>query len=237
MMSFKTELRFDSELFDLYTTEVALGRCGAKIPATGLSSVNNLLTMRGIIQTYKPRKTLEIGLAYGGSALTILRTLSEICDHGSFHHTAIDPCQASFDYAGVEIVNRTGLSDKFSLFEGSSDLVLPELVGRGERFDLVYIDGYHIFENVFLDMHFSIQLLNSGGVMLFDDCTDPHVAKVLRFVKTNLADFLEEFSISAFQPKKSLIKKVANYFGYSQMKAFMKKRDLPRSWNVKLVRF
>lgn len=236
-MILETELGFDPHLLTLYNSGMACGQSGKMIAASGLSSVNNLISIRRIIQDRKPVKTLEIGLAYGGSAATIMRTLSEVHPDGAFHHTAIDPGQADFDYAGVEIVKRSGFLEKFTLLEGSSDLVLPELVRSGEKFDLVYVDGYHIFEHVFIDMHFSLQLLNAGGIMLFDDCTDPHVAKVLRFVKTNLPDYLESFSISAFQPDRSAIKKVANYFGYAQMKAFVKKREIPRAWNAKFARF
>jgi predicted O-methyltransferase YrrM len=236
-MNLETELGFDRELYTLYSSGMAWGKGGRKIAATGLSSVNNLISIRRIIQDRKPVKTLEIGLAYGGSAATILRTLSEVHPDGHFHHTAIDPGQTDFDYAGVEIVKRSGFIEKFTLVEGSSDLVLSELVRSGEKFDLVYVDGFHIFEHVFIDMHFSLQLLNAGGIMLFDDCTDPHVAKVLRFVKTNLPGYLDSFSISEFQPTKSPVKKMANYLGYSQMKAFVKKREIPRAWDTRFVRF
>ena len=145
-------LNFDAELARLYKDQSVVGRSGKKITATGLSSTNNLLAIRNIILDKKPRKTLEVGLAYGGSAVTMLRSLADIHPVAEFEHSAIDPGQESFDFAGLEIVGKIGLEQKFHFYGGSSDLILPKLAEEGKRFNLIYIDGYHIFENVFVDM-------------------------------------------------------------------------------------
>lgn len=230
-------LEFDNELLKLYSDQIAIGRSGSRIQVSGLSSVNNIIAIRTIILDRKPRNTLEIGLAYGGSALAILKALAENCGDDPYSHVAIDPWQKDFDYAGFELVKRAGFSEKFRAIEGSSDQVLPELLRCGERFDLIYVDGSHVFENVFIDMYFGVQLLNANGVILFDDCTDPHVNKVIRFVKKNLYSYVEEIDIGRFQPRKTFLKKIANYFGYSQMKGFVKRRELPRPWDARFERF
>ena len=121
-------LSFDAELAQLYKDQSALGRSGKKVLATGLSSINNLLTIRNIILDKKPRKTLEVGLAYGGSAVTMLRTLADGHPDAEFEHSAIDPGQDGFDFAGLEIVGRIGFAKKFHFYGGSSDLILPNLV-------------------------------------------------------------------------------------------------------------
>jgi hypothetical protein len=55
------KLSFQAELSELYRTGKTIGRSGAVVNATGLSSINNLLTIRNIILDKKPRKTLEDG--------------------------------------------------------------------------------------------------------------------------------------------------------------------------------
>ena len=67
--------------------------------------------------------------------------------------------------------------------EECSALELPKLMKQGARFDLVYIDGSHLFEDVFIDAYFVARLLTQGGVVVFDDSTNPHIAKVLRFLR------------------------------------------------------
>ena len=34
---------------------------------------------------------------------------------------------------------------------------------------MIYVDGSHNFEHVFIDAYYSVQLLDMGGVVLFDD--------------------------------------------------------------------
>lgn len=230
-------LSFDAELAQLYKDQAALGRSGKKVLATGLSSINNLLTIRNIILDKKPRKTLEVGLAYGGSAVTMLRTLADGHPDAEFEHSAIDPGQDGFDFAGLEIVGRMGFAKKFHFYGGSSDLILPNLANEGKRYNLIYIDGYHIFENVFIDMYYSIKLLEAGGILIFDDCADKHVKKVIRFINANLSGFMQEFSLDKYHPAKSLIKKMANKLGYRQMYAFEKTADLPRVWDAPFSNF
>ncbi len=231
------KISYQAELSELYRTGKTIGRSGAVVNATGLSSINNLLTIRNIILDKKPRKTLEVGLAYGGSAVTMLRSLSDVHPDTEFAHSAIDPGQESFDFAGLEIVGRIGLEQKFHFYGGSSDLILPKLTEEGKRYDIIYIDGYHIFENVFIDMFYSIKILEIGGILLFDDCADKHVKKVIRFINRNLSGFMQEFSLDKYQPAKSLIKKMANKMGYRQICAFKKTADLPRVWDAPFSNF
>jgi len=237
MKSIADQLKFDRELAELLKTRTVLGRSGTKHQATGLSSANNLIAIRNLILQRKPRQTLEVGLAYGASAVAIARSLHDCHPDGEFHHTAIDPGQGGYDYAGVELLRRAKLLDKFTLHESASDLILLELFKSGNRYDFIYIDGSHIFEHVFIDMFYSIRLLKEGGVVFFDDCADKHVKKVLAFVTSNLFNQLEEMSLTDLQPRKPFLKRLANRLGYNQLRAFVKRGDLPRAWNAPLGAF
>ena len=108
----------------LYRTGKATDSTGKPIQATGLSSINNLLTLEQIVRSEKPSKTLEVGLAYGGSALAILSTLQSIHQSGSFSHTAIDPGQDSFNHAGKSMVEVAGFASSFKCIEKSSAIAL-----------------------------------------------------------------------------------------------------------------
>ena len=59
---------------------------------------------------------------------------------------------------------------------------LLRLVEKGEQFGLVYVDGSHIFEDVFVDAYFGSRLLAEQGIIAFDDCRDLHVLKVIKFI-------------------------------------------------------
>jgi hypothetical protein len=86
----------------------------------------------------------------------MLRSLADGHPDTEFEHSAIDPGQEGFDFAGLEIVERIGLDKSFHFYGGPSDLILPKLADEGKCYNLVYIDGYHIFENVFGSSSFSV---------------------------------------------------------------------------------
>src|SRR4051794_8808419 len=89
---------FSPTLQQWVSSGIATGESGKrfeKLPA--LSSPNNLHILRELIVRQQPRHTLEIGLAFGGSALTILSTLRETWHDGDYSHTAIDPMQQVWD--------------------------------------------------------------------------------------------------------------------------------------------
>ena len=52
---------------------------------------------------------------------------------------------------------------------GFSTYELPKMLERGERFDLIYVDGSHTAWAVMVDLAFCGALLNVGGLMVMDD--------------------------------------------------------------------
>lgn len=56
------------------------------------------------------------------------------------------------------------------------------MVEENPKFGLVYIDGSHGFEEVFSDFYF-VRYPMACGYLLFDDGSDPEVAKVLHFLR------------------------------------------------------
>ena len=62
---------------------------------------------------------------------------------------------------------------------------LPKLVERGDKFDFIFIDGYHSFDYAFVDFFFADLLLEIGGMVAFHDSSYPAVHKVCRFIAGN----------------------------------------------------
>ncbi len=135
-----------------------------------------------LVRTLKPAATLEVGTAYGLSTLFICQALR---DNAAGRHTAIDPFQTHFRNLGLHNIHRAGLSDLLTFHEEPSQIVLARMVSEKRAFDLIFIDGSHLFDAVFVDFFFADQLIPVGGCLIFDDLWMPAVRKALRFILAN----------------------------------------------------
>lgn len=231
-------LNFCPRLKEIVETGESIDFEGNLISVSGTSTLNNIRIIREILISNNFKDSLEIGLAYGASALAILSTLNEISD-GDFHHSAIDPFQLkTWKGSSLRVIEEEGYSEHFQFYEDYSAFVLPELDKDGSRFDFIYVDGSHIFEDVFVDLYFSARLLKPKGIILFDDCTDKHVHKVMRFVRTNYNSIFKEIPYQDYEsPNKSIKKKIGNALGIRQLVGFQKINEPPREWNVEFKNF
>ena len=121
--------------------------------------------------------------------------------------------------------------------EDFSSRVLPALLTTGESFSMIYVDGSHNLEDVFVDLYYSVQLLVRDGVVLFDDSTHPHVRKILKFVRRNLGHCLEQMDLRPFHPDKSLRYRAARALGRIQLTGFKKVGALERPHGYDLKNF
>ena len=82
-----------------------------------------------------------------------------------FQKTAVDP-RFLFDY-------QRDLRTNLSFHEITSDVFFKKLAEKNEikikLFDLVFIDGLHVFEQVLKDFINSVNHINPGGVIVIDD--------------------------------------------------------------------
>lgn len=143
-----------------------------------------------LIQKNPISKTLEVGFAYGISGLYIYNALLESHKNSSkeFHHYAIDPFQHSqWNSIGLLNMQRANFSQNFSLLTSPSDLALPNLLSAGHigTFDLILIDGNHLFDYAFVDLYYSSRLLVPGGFVVLDDSDMPSIRKLVQFVLRN----------------------------------------------------
>ena len=236
-------LQFCPKLIEMLGYTEVTGRSGQVHKITelsGLSTVNNLVTLRNLFIEIKPKRTLEIGFAYGGSGLLFTASYREAGYQPSHQHTAIDPFQtAIFDEVGLIVIEASGLRDYLDMRIALSSLALPQLVAEAATFELIYIDGSHLFEDIFVDFYFATRLLTDGGIVLFDDCSDPHVQKILRFIRSNFGFAYEPVDLAPYREDKgaTMKYKLAKIAGRNQLTAFRKKGPNERAWNAPFTNF
>lgn len=130
-------------------------------------------------------RTLEVGFAYGLSALTICSVHEQ---RGEGQHIAIDPAQDE-SYASIGRLNieRAELSHRLRFIQARSDAALPELRDEGVRLDFALIDGRHLFDTALVDFYSCDLLLDKGGVLMLHDTWLPSQAQLEAFIRTNRA--------------------------------------------------
>ncbi|MBW4576548.1 MAG: class I SAM-dependent methyltransferase [Aphanothece sp. CMT-3BRIN-NPC111] len=139
--------------------------------------------LQDILAELKPKVTLEVGLAYGISALFICEEL--IKTPGS-RHIIIDPYQTSaWKDIGLHNLKKAGYQKIIDFYNKPSHIIIPNLEDRGIKIDFAFIDGMHTFDHVLVDFFCIDKLLRVGGVIVFDDTHIPSLKKVCRFVALN----------------------------------------------------
>jgi hypothetical protein len=204
-----------------------------------MSTTNNLITLRRLHLTSSAGSTMEIGFRMGGSCLAFTQTHKDLGGAPIRQHVAIDPYQRSpfNDESGLAAVELAGLLPYLDFREDFSSRVLPQLLQEGRSFQIIYVDGSHRFEDVFIDMYYSVELLELNGVVLFDDSQNPHVKKMLRFVRRNLSHCVQEVDLRPFHPNKSLKYQIARVLYRTQLAAFRKVGELEQPYGYALSHF
>lgn len=210
------------------------GTSGSVRKISSMSTMNNLEVLHNLCTQVKPKRTLEIGLAFGGSAMVLAASYRNRGLPAAGQHTAIDPFQTGvWDDVGLIALQESGLRPYLDFRPFPSSAALPQLIAEGAAFDLIYVDGSHLFEDVFVDFYFSTRLLTEGGILAFDDSSDPHVKKVLRFIHSDCAFAYEAVDLGPFRTDKgtSLRYRLARAIGQTQLTAFRKIGPSERKWN------
>jgi predicted O-methyltransferase YrrM len=161
------------------------------------------LFLQDLIRRRKPKTVVEVGLAFGISALFICEALQEC---GGLRHTAIDAHQSTqWHGIGMNNLRLAGFGHLAECIESHSHLALPEIAAKSTRVEFAFIDGWHTFDHTLTDFFNIDRILAVGGVVVFDDVFYPGVHQVCRYVATNRAyqvigctQQLEDFKPSNF---------------------------------------
>jgi len=143
--------------------------------------------LKDYIKKYNCKKILEVGMADGMSSIAILEALSEATlVNGEGTLTSIDPYQSSYwSNNGLQNIKNLKLDKNHIFIEKFDYIALPELLSKGEKYDLIFIDGSHIFDNVIHNNFYCDMLLKVGGILINDDMWMPSIKKAFNYIKNN----------------------------------------------------
>lgn len=138
--------------------------------------------LQSIIREVSPQVYLEVGLAFGVSAIVAGRALRDASIN--YRHHVIDPVQNGGAWRGLGLRNlrSEGLIDHVTFHEEPSEIALPKLLDAGQQLDMAFIDGWHTFDHALVDFFFINRMLRVGGVVVFDDANWPALRKLVSYV-------------------------------------------------------
>jgi len=175
----------------MYAGDSQLGADGEKHsldPAIGISPAEGIWIYE-LCRQVKPKATLEIGLAYGFSTLYFLAALAE---NSSGRHTSVDPYQlnAPGRWAGIGLMQgRCFGGERFRFIEEKSFAALTHLADKSETFDVIFVDGRHLFDFVLTEFTLSAELCSMAGYIILHDTWLPSVRRAVAFIRANRTDF------------------------------------------------
>jgi predicted O-methyltransferase YrrM len=201
-------LKVLEEIFEKKTIEV--DATGERVALHSHTSKEQGLFIQKIFDDVLPKRTLEVGMAYGISSLFILEKHRE---HGSEAgaHLIIEP----FPWGNTAAYNfqKAGLLGYASIVNKLSDEVLPELYARKEHIQFAFVDTTKLFDVVMQDFYFIDKILDINGVIIIDDCDTTGINLVARFIN-NLENYKLIGSVGKVNLswKRTLFNKMINFF-------------------------
>ncbi len=170
----------NSVLQEILTSRTVRDGDGNEYPLTDHISHQEGMALRQIIREHDLSPSIEVGLAYGISALYICDALSQTA---APRHVCIDPHQTEqWHDIGTQNLDRAGYAPFTEVIQQPSEIALPELLANDAAFEFGLIDGWHTFDHTLVDFFYINRLLNVGGFVAIDDLHMPGVNKAVRYI-------------------------------------------------------
>ena len=152
-------------------------------------------------------QVLEVGMANGISSLYICNSIKKY--NGTL--TSIDPFQETqWQNRGVQLL-KTNKLDNHTLIQKKSYVALPALLGN--KFDIIFIDGWHTFDYTLIDFFYADKLLNTRGYIILDDVRHKSLRQLVDYINNNYKHYkqLESPTTLKCYQKLSVDKRSWNY--------------------------
>jgi predicted O-methyltransferase YrrM len=182
---------FKSALLSMYRADPQLGTDGQRhsLDTTVKISPEEGMWLYGECRQLRPQRTLEIGLGYGFSTIFFLAALTQ---NNLGQHTAIDPYNRSrWHGIGLTTLNALAPPHKLRIVEATSVQAAVELERENLEYNVIFIDGGHLFEQALVDFFLFAKLCRIGGLVILDDMWMSSIKTVASFVRANRSDFSE----------------------------------------------
>lgn len=124
---------------------------------------------------------LEIGLAYGTSAMFINNVLNQY-PNKNINYISMDPGQ-KVQWSNVGLYNIARIKKDFIKTEHINEFShkgMKILYKRKEKYDFIFIDGGHTYEIVYSDSKYADKLININGLVVHDDVLHYGVKKAIQ---------------------------------------------------------
>jgi len=106
-------------------------------------------------------------------------------------HTGVAENEKGWQGLGVFNVHQAGTLPMVRLVQKKSHVALPqalETYGEGS-FDLIFVDGMHLYDYTLVDVFYGAMLLREGGLLVVDDIQHPSVKEVAWYLDDNYTNF------------------------------------------------
>jgi predicted O-methyltransferase YrrM len=191
----RTDLQYNSVLKEIFATNSVRNKDGEIVKFHSAITPREGFHLFDLILQNGFSRILEVGMAYGTSALYMAQALANNNLQGS-KLTSIDPFQSTqWSSIGILNIERAGLSKFHHLVEESSHIAMPRLLAEIEsnqsaKFDMIFIDGMHLFDYTLVDIFYAFKMLRIGGVIVVDDIRHAGVKKAISYITLNYQDSL-----------------------------------------------
>jgi predicted O-methyltransferase YrrM len=152
---------------------------GSLKPLHGETQREQCLLLQQLVETIRPMRSVEVGLAYGISTLAICEKLP-----AGAKHTVCDPYQSDWNDIGLHNVRRAGFESLVDFHRAPAHRVLSDLERNETRLDFAYLDGGKMFDLVLVNTFFVTRMLRVGGLMVLDDADFPALRRICQFLET-----------------------------------------------------
>tara|TARA_B100001971_G_C18207116_1_gene548332 strand:- start:50 stop:871 length:822 start_codon:yes stop_codon:yes gene_type:complete len=163
----------------------------------------------------KYNKILEIG-TYDGEFTNILGNLFPSSEITTVDLPKHDPLMASFYNRGssplfLEYMKKQKINtnlDNIRLIKSNTFFLMDQLK-KNEKFDLIWVDGGHLYPDIAWDLCNAYYLLNEGGILLCDDIIMSDKKYKTNYVSTESWEVLKYIEQRISSPITFLLKRLA----------------------------